>query len=105
MNGNEKEQQIINNYQNDEKMMILIYAQWCINHELDPISLYMEAYPYQENNNALAEAIELTVTKAESDEISSDMLMNVLQLFGNNDLAFIVQREIEKIEKQEPRNR
>ncbi|AIF42352.1 hypothetical protein [Virgibacillus sp. SK37] len=103
MDGKEREQQIVSNYQNDEKMMILIYAQWCINHGLDPKAIYMEAYPNQESNNALEEAIELTVPKEESDVISSDMLMNVLQLFGNNDLAFIVQREIEKMEKQEPR--
>jgi hypothetical protein len=90
------EEQIIKNYQNDEKMMILIFAQWCINNNLDPEELYKIAYPYQVNNKALEEAIELTVPKEESDEISVQTVIHVLQLFGNDDLASVVQYSIDQ---------
>ncbi|WP_339229913.1 hypothetical protein NSQ77_07225 [Oceanobacillus sp. FSL K6-2867] len=93
---NEKDKQVIENYQSDEKMMILIYAQWCINNELDPVKLYEKAYPGQLKNNALLEVIEGTVTAEESAEITDQTVLDVLQLFGNDDLAFIVQEQIEK---------
>lgn len=93
---NEMEEKVIESYQNDEKMMILIYAQWCINNDLEPKDLYGQAYPSQMKNNALREALELTVPKKESEEIPDSTVLNVLQLFGNDDLAFIVQEQIDK---------
>ncbi|MDO6450614.1 hypothetical protein [Oceanobacillus profundus] len=93
---NEKDKQVIESYQNDEKMMILIYSQWCINNELDPVELYEKAYPGQLKNNALIEIIGETVPAKESAEITDQTVLNVLQLFGNDDLAFIVQEHIEK---------
>lgn len=96
MERNEMEEKVIESYQNDEKMMILIYAQWCINNDLEPRTLYKQAYPSQMNNNPLKEALELTVSKKESDEIPDSTVLNVLQLFGNDDLAFIVQEQIDK---------
>jgi hypothetical protein len=90
------EEQIIKNYQNDEKMMILIFAQWCVNNDLDPEELYKTAYPYQVNNKALVEAMELTVPKEESDEISVQTVIYVLQLFGNDDLASVVQSNVDQ---------
>ena len=77
-------------------MMILIYSQWCINNELDPVELYEKAYPGQLKNNALIEIIGETVPAKESAEITDQTVLNVLQLFGNDDLAFIVQEHIEK---------
>lgn len=100
MNKKEHEQRVIENYQSDEKMMILIYAQWCINHDLDPKKLYEKAYPNQLQNDALTEALALTVSKQEADEIADQTVLNVLQLFGNDDLAFIVQEEILKRENK-----
>jgi len=47
-------------------------------------------------NDALTDALELTVPKQESDEIDVETVLNVLQLFGNDDLAFIVQEAFEK---------
>ena len=96
MDKKQIEDQIIERYQNDEKMMILIFAQWCVNNDLDPVELYKTAYPDQYNNKALEESMELTVPKKESEEISDQTLLNVLQLFGNDDLAFVVQGEIDK---------
>ncbi|WP_047983166.1 hypothetical protein [Ornithinibacillus californiensis] len=96
MDKKQIEEKIIENYQNDEKMMILIFAQWCINHDLDPVALYQSAYPNQLKNHILEETMELTVPKNEAEEISDETVLYVLQLFGNDDLAFVVQNEIEK---------
>lgn len=90
------EEKIIQSFQKEEKMMILVFAQWCINHDLDPLKLYFLAYPDQAANRALQEAMELTVPKDEAGEISNEMLLNVLTLFGNEDLAFVVTEEIKK---------
>lgn len=100
MNKKEIEEQVIKNYQDQEKNMILIFAQWCVNHDLDPEALYEAAYPNQMKNDVLLDALELTVSKKESDDIPDDMVLYALQLFGNDDLAFIVQEEIEALAKK-----
>ncbi|WP_010529361.1 hypothetical protein [Lentibacillus jeotgali] len=94
MDKSEFEQKVIESYQKDEKMMILVYAQWCINNSLDPEALYERAYPGQLHNQALRDALELTVPKQESEDIPDQTVLNVLQLFGNNDLAFVVREQI-----------
>lgn len=96
MDNKETEKRVIENYQNDERMMILIYAQWCINNKLNPKELYEQAYPGQLKNVALTDILELTVSKKESEDIPDQTVLNVLQLFGNDDLAFVVQEEIGK---------
>jgi hypothetical protein len=94
------EKQIIANYQRDEHMMILVFAQWCVNKDLDPKEIYLRAYPEQVDNAALHQTIELTVPKEESSDIPDTTLLNVLSLFGNEDLAFIISEEIDKIKKK-----
>ncbi|MCA0970664.1 hypothetical protein LCM20_08700 [Halobacillus litoralis] len=89
-----REEEVIRNYQEGEKMMILLFAQWCINHDLDPVTIYKEAYPYQAENKELINALELTVTKKESDHIDSETLLEVLSIYGNDDLAFVVSEYI-----------
>ena len=96
MERKELEAKIIQNYQKEENMMILVFAQWCINHELDPEELYLRAYPDQGSNPALHEALELTVPKAEAGEIANETLFGILSLFGNDDLAFVVNEELQK---------
>lgn len=92
----EYEKRVIESYQSDERMMILIFAQWCINNTLDPKELYVHAYPEQAKNVALKDALALTVSKEESEDIPDHSVLNVLEIFGNNDLAFIVTEAIEK---------
>lgn len=94
MDHKQVEEKIIQNYQGEEKMMILVFAQWCVNHGLDPEELYLHAYPNQSTNPALKEAIELTVPKEEAGEVADETLLAVLSLFGNDDLAYIVTEEI-----------
>ncbi len=96
MNKKELEQKIIQNYQQDEKMMILVFAQWCINHDLDPEKIYRKAYPNQHTNQALLEALELTVPKEEAGEIATETLLGVLSLYNNEELAFVVMEELKK---------
>ena len=96
MNKKELEQKIIQNYQQDEKMMILVFAQWCINHDLDPEKIYRQAYPNQHTNQALLEALELTVPKEEAGEIATETLLGVLSLYNNEELAFVVMEELKK---------
>ena len=95
MKLSDKDKYIIERYQQDEAMMALIFAQWCINHELDPLEVYERAYPNQAKNKSLLEAIEKTVPKNESEEISKEVVQHVLQLFGNDDLAFVIEEIME----------
>lgn len=88
------EEQIIESYKREEDMMILVFAQWCVNNGLDPHNLYLQAYPEQESNEALHRALALTVSEEEAGFISDDTVLGVLSLFGNDDLAFIVTEAI-----------
>ncbi|WP_066254928.1 hypothetical protein [Neobacillus drentensis] len=99
MDQKQLEEKIIENYRGEEKMMILVFAQWCVNHDLNPEDFYLRAYPDQASNPALKEAIELTVPKEEAGEVSDETLLGVLALFGNDDLAFVVTEEINRMKK------
>ena len=99
MRGKEMEERIIRNYERDENMMVLVFAQWCVNHDLDPAELYKRAYPQQADVPALRQAIELTVPKEEAGPIPDDTVLGVLSLFGNDDLAFVVTEEIGRRKK------
>ncbi|WP_101844166.1 hypothetical protein [Halobacillus sp. Marseille-P3879] len=94
MERKEIEQYIIEKYRQDEDQMILVFAQWCINHSLDPVILYTEAYPYQSKNEKLYEAIEKTVSRSESEYIPDESIIEILSIFDNNELAFIVNEYI-----------
>nr|WP_276531268.1 hypothetical protein [Fictibacillus nanhaiensis] len=82
-------------------MMIIIYAQWCVNNGLDPKAVYLNAYPGQANNEYVMHMLEQTVTHEEAEPISNEMLLQVLSLFGNEDLAYAVSKEIEMMEAKE----
>ncbi|QAY67990.1 hypothetical protein [Paenibacillus protaetiae] len=94
------EQQIIESYKRDEQMMVLVFAQWCVNNGLDPVQLYARAYPNQAANEALQQAIALTVPKEEAGDIPDDTVLGVLSLYNNVDLAFVVTEEIGNRGKQ-----
>ncbi|WP_409254114.1 hypothetical protein V1502_09520 [Bacillus sp. SCS-153A] len=90
MYGQPSEKEIIEKYQQDEKMMILAFAQWCMNKDLDPAEVYYRAYPQQGENPLLKEAIEKTMPKDESEEIPLSSLFAVLEMYGNEELAFVI---------------
>lgn len=94
----DRSKHIIESYQHDERTMILVFAQWCINNDFDPVLIYKEAYPHQPKNNILLEVLDSTVSKSESEHIGSETLQSILQVFGNDDLAFVIQDKIDDIE-------
>ncbi len=79
---------IIQQYKEDEYIMIQLFVQWCMNHDLNPTELYDLAYPGQMKNEALLQAME--DSEKGSLEVDTETVLHVLQLFGNDDLAFIV---------------
>lgn len=92
------EEQVIQKYQEDEQVMIQLFVQWCFNHALDPNKLYAQAYPDQQENPALLKVLEkLDVT--EKIDISDETMLDILQMFGNDDLAFVVADEIQRLSK------
>ncbi|WP_433939188.1 hypothetical protein [Paenibacillus lautus] len=88
--GKSVEERIAESYRQDEDMMILVFAQWCVNHGLDPAELYRKAYPDQPDNERLTRVLELTVPKEEAGEIPDQTLLGVLSMFGNEDLGIVV---------------
>ncbi|MFC5604518.1 hypothetical protein [Sporosarcina koreensis] len=89
------DEQIIQKYREDETLMIRLFVQWCSNNELDPHVLYKKAYPEQMVNVALQEVIE-SDDGFDDFHIDNETMLDVLQLFGNEDLAFVVADEIER---------
>lgn len=89
---------IIKKYQQDEAVMIQLFVNWALSHDLDPLVLYKRAYPAQSPNEALDKAMYQADT-AEMD-VSDDTLLDILQMFGNDDLAFVVSEEMEKIQRK-----
>lgn len=89
---------IIKKYQQDEAAMIQLFVNWAMRNDLDPVQLYQRAYPSQTKN----EALHLAVEEAEpfDMEIGEDTLLELLQMFGNDDLAFVVSEEIERIQRK-----
>jgi len=85
---------VIEQYEADENMMIQIYVQWCINHDLNPLDLYSRAYPNQASNDVILALME--TTEKDSTIIDTGTVLYVLQLFGNDDLAYEVTEIVKK---------
>ncbi|TDQ42680.1 hypothetical protein [Aureibacillus halotolerans] len=94
MDKKQLEDHIIKQFRQDEQMMILVFAQWCVNHDLDAKQLYARAYPKQQDNPELVQALKNTVPKTEAGPISDETVLGVLSLFDNADLASVVTEEI-----------
>ncbi len=91
-----QQQEIIQKYQEDEQMMILLFAQWCVNHQLQAMDLYLRAHPEQTTNLPLQQALNQTLIAEESPEISDELLLELLFLFEQHELAQVVSDEIKK---------
>ncbi len=96
MNFNLTSEQIIQKYSEDEQIMIRLYIHWCKSHQLDPVQLYSRAYPEQLENLALKELLN------EADEeqqitVDNETMIEVLQMFGNDDLAFVLVEELNRL--------
>lgn len=95
-----RDEYIIKKYQQDENTMIQLFVHWCLNHSIDPLSLYHRAYPHQVKNEALIRAVEEAAADPEEFAIDHAAMLEILQMFGNDDLAFAVMEEIEKFPKK-----
>lgn len=91
-----KAEQIIQKYRQDEETMVRLFVQWCRNHQLDPVRLYKKAYPSQPPNKLLADVIESDDGFDEL-HIDNETILEVLQMFGNDDLAFVAAEEIQRL--------
>jgi hypothetical protein len=89
---------IIKKYQQDEAVMIQVFVDWALRNDLNPVELYQRAYPSQIKNEALLLAVE--EADAFDMEIDDATLLELLQMFGNDDLAFVVSEEMEKIQRK-----
>ncbi len=98
-----QEEAVIKHYQQQEETMILLFCQWCVNHDLDPATLYQEAYPAQVVPKQLEEINEQTVGKDEGFDVDTALLIDVMSQFSNNDLAFIVNSYDEQLGKKQKR--
>ena len=98
MDNESRDEYIIKKYQQDEQVMVQLFVQWCTNHRLNAAELYQRAYPGQLQSPVLTAAIEQADT--EELDIDHETLLDVLQMFGNDDLAFVVSEEIEKLPKK-----
>lgn len=101
---NEKDKYIVQKYRENEEMMILVYAQWCVNNGLDPKVLYNLAYPKQQTPSLLDDVMASTVSKDESEEITSGLVIQLLQMYGNDDLAFVIQAKVETMKSESNMN-
>ena len=93
-------EQIIQKYKDDETLMVRLFVQWCANHKLDPHALYKKAYPQQGTNPALTQVIK-DDEGFEDLYIDNETMLDVLQLFGNDDLAFVVSDEMQNFKSTE----
>ncbi|MEK5069187.1 hypothetical protein [Sporosarcina sp. FSL K6-1508] len=92
--------QVIQKYQQDEQLMIRLFVQWCANNEVNPHDLYRRAYPEQQENETMKKIIEEAKYEEEI-EIDNETMLDVLQLFGNDNLSFILTDEIERLSKNQ----
>src|SRR5690625_6265335 len=97
MNRTEREQFIIDNYQAGEDEMIALFVEWCHNHDFDPLKMYREAYAEQELPEIL---VKINKQRRDVGEIESSLLLEVLQMYGNDTLAFVVANYAEKLDEK-----
>lgn len=93
-----KSEQVIVQYQQDEQMMIRLFIDWCRSNDIDPSQVYATAYPTQSKNDLLHALIE-EATDEEPINVPTATLLDALQMFGNEALAFVIAELAQKIEK------
>lgn len=90
---------IIQKYQDEERTMVHLFIEWCRENEHDPHAVYHLAYPEQQENAIIIELMK-ELSEQEPLHIPNHTLLEVLQMFGNDELAFVITELIEKSEKK-----
>lgn len=96
MNHSERDQYIIERYQAGEAEMILLFVEWYHNYDLNSLEIYREAYPNQEFPEKLIEMNQELIESKEAVQIEKSLLLEVLQLYGNDNLAYVVTNYADK---------
>lgn len=91
---------IIQKYQDEERTMVHLFIEWCREHQYDPHIVYQTAYPSQTENPIITEIL-ATLSDQEPLHIPDHTLFEVLQLFGNDELVFVIADLIEKAKKKQ----
>lgn len=94
------DEQVIRKYQEDEQLMVRLFVQWCTNHKLNPHELYLKAYPDQQENTVLQKVLK-EMDDDEEIDIANETMLDILQLFENFELAFVVTEEIARQAQKE----
>lgn len=99
MDRQQLQELIMKKYQDEERTMVHFFVEWCREHNYDPHSIYKMAYPNQPENPILSE-IMATLNGQEPLHIPDNTLLEVLQVFGNDELTFVIADLVEKSTKQ-----
>lgn len=99
MNHQQLQEFIIKKYQDEERTMVHLFIEWCREHQHNPHIVYQLAYPNQPENPIISELM-AELNDQEPLHIPNDTLLEVLQLFGNDDLAFVIAELIEQSTKR-----
>lgn len=86
---------IIQKYQDEERTMVHLFIEWCRNHDYDPHKIYHRAYPEQAKNPILTEILQ-ELDDQKPIHIPNRTLLEILQMFGNDELAFVITDLIEQ---------
>lgn len=98
MDAKQLQEFIIKKYQDEERTMVHLFIEWCREHEQNPQTVYQIAYPEQGENPIIKELVE-ELSEHEPLHIPTQSLLEVLQLFGNDELAFVIADLIDKAAK------
>lgn len=92
----QKNEEIIARYQEEEKMMIRLFIDWCRTYEISPTQVYAAAYPEQLENELLGALIAEAATEPPI-HVPTPTLLDALQTFGNEELAFVIAELSQKL--------
>lgn len=87
---------IIKKYQDEERTMVHLFVEWCRSHHQDPHQVYQLAYPEQTENPILTEVLQ-ELDDQKPIHIPTNTLLELLQMFGNDELAFVITELNEKL--------
>lgn len=89
IDSQDRSKEIIARYQQDEQTMIRLFIDWCRQYDIDPVQIYTVAYPTQPQNDLL-QALMVEAEQASPLDVPTATLLDALQLFGNEELAFVI---------------
>ncbi len=99
MNPKQLQEFIIQKYQDEERTMVHFFIEWCREHQHNSHEVYQLAYPNQPENPIISE-LSAELNEQAPLHIPTDTLLEVLQVFGNDELAFVISELIAQAKQQ-----